>query len=262
MDNTKKAILLVSFGTTHADTRQKTIGALRDEMEKAFPDWTVREAFTSKIVIRILKSRDGILVDSPTEGLRRLAKEGYSQVVVQPTLLTAGVEFDLLKEVVWEYRQCFDSLSLGWPLFETEKDYQDVIDILKESYRIEENGQNAYVFMGHGSKHPADAVYSSLDYRMKHVGLENAFIATVEGYPGLDLIRQELKDRQPEKVFLIPLLIVAGDHAKNDMASDEPDSWKTILSKDGLLTEAIVKGLGEVEGIRKIFVRHACNAMS
>ena len=252
----KKAILLVSFGTTHLDTREKNHLALKKAMEQAFTDFEVREAYTSRMIIRILKKRHDLNIDTPAEALEKLKKEGFYEVYVQPTLFTNGIEYETILEDVKAFRESFETLSVGTSLLSSDLDYEELVKALDAAFQISNDPETAYVFMGHGSEHPINAAaYAALDYRMKHAGLSNAFIGTVEGYPDIDTVKADVQSYAPKKVKLIPLMIVAGDHAKNDMAGDE-DSWKNLFEKDGYVTETVLHGMGELSGVRDIFIRH------
>ncbi|CAH2212031.1 sirohydrochlorin cobaltochelatase [Tepidibacter aestuarii] len=258
-DPNKKAVLVVSFGTSYADTRKVTIEACEEKIDKAFPDYEMRRAFTSNIIIKKLKERDGIEVDDPTQALDKLKEEGFSEVVVQSLHVMNGAEYDDLAEVVNQYKDDFDKIKMGSPLLTSVQDYKDLAEALKTQIgELKDN--EAIVFMGHGTHHYANATYACLDYVLEDMGI-NAYVGTVEGYPELDNVINKLNKNNIEKVTLMPLMLVAGDHANNDMAGDEEDSWKSILKKEGFVVETYLHGLGENEKVQDMYVNHAKKAM-
>ncbi len=261
-DENKKAVLVVSFGTSYNDSREKTIGAVEKKVAEAFPDYDQKRAFTSQIIIDKVAKRDGEKIDNVTEAMQKLVDEGYGTVVVQPTHVMNGEEYDEMRELIAPFEKNFVSIKYGQPLLTSSDDYATVIEaIAKETPQLQDK-TCAVVFMGHGTEHFANATYSALDYRFKALGYNNAFVGTVEGYPDLDKIKADLANFKPKKVVLIPLMIVAGDHANNDMAGDEEDSWKTQLKKEGYEVECVIKGLGEYSGIQDAFVEHCKEAMT
>ncbi len=261
-DENKKAVLVVSFGTSYNETREKTIGAVEDKIAKAFPDYDQKRAFTSQIIINKLEERDGEKINNVDEAMQNLIDEGYGTVVVQPTHVMNGEEYDEMRSAIAPYEDKFVSIKYGTPLLTTSDDYAEVIEAIAAETPQLADKNTAVVFMGHGTEHYANATYAALDYRFKAMGYDNAFIGTVEGYPDLDKVKADLAKYNPEKVVLMPLMIVAGDHATNDMAGDEEDSWKTQLKKEGYEVECVLKGLGEYEGIQDMFTEHCEKAMT
>lgn len=256
-ETVKKAILAVSFGTSHSDTRKVTIDAIEEDLKASFKDRRLYRAWTSKMILARLEKRDGIHYDNVKEAMEHMLKDGITEVLVQPTHVMNGVENDLMKEDVLTYANQFQSVVFGTPLLTTEEDNELVVKAIAKAFPAVGDKETALVLMGHGTEHYANAVYAALDYRFKDMEHENVIVGTVEGYPGIAQVEKQLEKYAPKKVVLAPLMIVAGDHAKNDMAGDEPDSWKTIISQKGYEVEAILKGLGEYESIRHIFVEHA-----
>ncbi|MFW6006408.1 MAG: sirohydrochlorin cobaltochelatase [Halanaerobiales bacterium] len=244
--------MTVSFGTTYPKTRKLTIRACEDRIISAFPDFTVRRAFSSQMIIDILQKRDGINIDNPEEALLKLKKDNFSQVILQPLHLIPGTEYHKLAKIVNKYKNQFSQLKLGEPLFYKNKDYELVSKALQEQLPVT-GEKEAVIFMGHGSKHPANSIYTCLDYYFKDKGLNNIWVGTVEGYPEIDSIIPQLQKRNIEKVTLMPLMLVAGDHAQNDMIG-EKDSWKSILEKNGFTVDTYLHGLGENKKIQKIYV--------
>ncbi len=252
---TKKAILAVSFGTSHEDTRKVTIDAIEDSMREAFPDYPVYRAWTSKMIIRKLKNRDNIIVATVREAMEQMISDGITDVLVQPTHVINGIENDLMKEDALSYRDSFHSISFGDPLLTTEEDSHKVIAAIAEEFSNITKKQ-ALVFMGHGTTHFANSIYAALDYTFKDKGYHNFFLGTVGAYPSMESLKKMVKAYQPEEVVLAPFMIVAGDHAKNDMAGDDPESWYSQFKDEGYEVKAVLKGLGEYKGIRRLFIDH------
>ena len=252
---TKKAILAVSFGTSHEDTRKVTIDAIEDSMRQAFPEYPVYRAWTSKMIIRKLKNRDNIIVPTVKEAMEQMAADGITDVLVQPTHVINGIENDRMKEDALSFRDSFHSISFGDPLLTTEDDSHKVIAaIAREFSHITK--EQALVFMGHGTTHFANSIYAALDYTFKDKGYHNFFLGTVEAYPSMESLKKMVKTYRPKEVVLAPFMIVAGDHAKNDMAGDDPESWYSQFKDEGYEVKTVLKGLGEYEGIRSLFIDH------
>lgn len=257
----KRAILVVSFGTSYHDTREKTIGAVEEALRVSFPDFDIRRAFTSQIIINILKERDHLEIDNVEGAMKKLAEEGYDTVVIQPTHVMSGYEYEKLVEKIQPYKNLFGRFSLGTPLLTAEEDYHSIVKILSDSTREYDHEKTAFVFMGHGTGHEANADYMRLDQFFKLAGWHNYMVGTVEAVPALEDVISEVKRSVVSKVVLIPFMIVAGDHANNDMAGDEEGSWKMGFQTEGYDVECILKGLGEYEEIRRLFVQHAAEAV-
>lgn len=255
MEQKKQAILAVSFGTSHEDTRKKTIDVIEAQIRNTFPEWEVRRAFTSGMILQTLKQRDGIHIDNVRQAMVRLAEDGYEKVFLQPTHIMNGDEFDKLVSQAREEADRFQWVKTGKPLLTSSDDYQKTCHGIMKSFP-DLKREEALVLMGHGTGHFADAAYAALDYRFKALGYHNVFVGTVEGYPELEEILPMIREYNPKKVLLLPFMIVAGDHAKNDMAGEESDSWKSIFKKEGYCVECILKGMGEFPEIREIFMEH------
>lgn len=258
----KKALLVVSFGTSYEETRAKTIGAIEREAANAYPDREVRRAFTSSMILRVLKKRDGIHIDNVKEALGRLIADGFTDVLVQPTHIINGEEYEKMMDQIRPFQSCFGKLLVGVPLLTSSEDYSAVIQAVMEE--VPAIGTNdALVLMGHGTEHHVDAAYAALDYRFKDMGYSRVIVGTVEGYPAFEQVVKQLEmlDPRPETVVLMPFMIVAGDHAVNDMAGEEEDSWKSCLKDRGYSVKCILKGLGEMEAVRAIFLRHMAEAL-
>ncbi|MGL4796663.1 MAG: sirohydrochlorin cobaltochelatase [Paraclostridium sp.] len=255
----KKAVLVVSFGTSYKETREKTIEACEFKIKEAFEGYDFYRAFTSNTIIRILRNRDNIHVDNPVEALERLYRDGYNEVIVQTLHIICGEEYTKLKEQINQYEDKFEQIILGRPLLTQIEDYKETISAIKHQIPdLEEN--EAIVFMGHGTYHESHSTYPALDYMLKQEGIKG-YVGTVEGYPEIEEVIVNLEKDNIAKVRLMPFMLVAGDHAINDMAGDDEDSWKSILNKKGFETKIHLSGLGENEYIQKKFVRHAIDCM-
>ncbi len=252
------ALLVVSFGTSYKETREKTIEAIERDMMVAFPEADFKRAFTSGMIIRRIRERDGIIVNNVSEAMEEIVKEGYKKVLIQPTHIINGEEFEKMLSMILPYIEKFESIKIGKPMLTSSDDYEEVVNIVmddvKKSVGLEEN--EALVLMGHGTGHYTDAAYAALDYRFKAMGHKNVFVGTVEGYPEIEDVLPQVKEFGAKKVKLMPFMIVAGDHAVNDMAGDEDDSWKNIFKDAGINVQCVLKGLGEIEGIRQMYVKH------
>lgn len=248
--NDKASVLMVHFGTTFDDTRKNTIDAVNDEAKKEFPDMEIREAYTSRIIMRRLKER-GIVKDNPAEALDKLAKEGYTHIIVQPTNVINGVESKTLEQQLEMYKDKFKEIRTGSALLSTPEDYKAVAEIIdKEVGKVTDN--EAVVLVGHGTHDSGNAAYPAMDYTAKSMGYK-FYVGTIEGFPEFDDVVKGLKKDNIKKVILIPFMFVAGDHANNDIAVD----WKEALEKEGFTVEVKLTSLGMMEDIRKMFIDHA-----
>lgn len=260
MDREKKAILAVSFGTTHTDTREKTIDVIEKDMARRFPGYRIYHAWTSKMVLKRLRERDQVIIPTVTEAVRQMVKDGITHLTVQPTHIINGIENDRMKEDVLAFREQFSAISFGTPLLTAEEDNAKVIRAVMREFP-DLGRDEALVFMGHGTAHYANAVYAALDYTFKDMGYENVFMGTVEAYPSMETILKLVREYGPAKVILAPFMIVAGDHARNDMASDDEKSWRCQFGAAGFKVECVMRGLGEYEGIREILMEHVKEAL-
>ena len=251
------AVLVVSFGTSFNDSREATIGAIEKAIQDKFPQYEVRRAFTSQIIIDKLQERDDLEIDNVTEALDRAAADGIKNLVVQPTHLMDGLEYNDLKDELAKYEDTFDQISLGEPLLTSDDDYDKVITAITDATKDYSDDETAIVFMGHGTEAESNHVYADMQEKITAAGFDNYYIGTVEATPSLDDITAALKKGNYKKVVLEPLMVVAGDHANNDMAGDEEDSWKTTLTNEGYEVECLLQGLGQIEAIQDIYVAHA-----
>ncbi|MDR1620591.1 MAG: sirohydrochlorin cobaltochelatase [Clostridiales bacterium] len=257
----KKALLAVSFGTSYDDNRDLSIGAIETALQAAFPDHDVRRAFTSRIIIDILAER-GLVIDDITEAMERLVADGVTDVIIQPTHVMRGYEYDDVMAQITPYAASFTSFKVGAPLLTADEDYAGVAAILADETAGYNEEDAAIVFMGHGTHHEANAAYAKLQDVLTDAGHTNYFIGTVEGTPEIHELLPLIEDTGTKKIVLLPLMIVAGDHANNDMAGDEEGSWKTILEAKGFEVECVLKGLGQYKGVQDLIVGHAQQAIT
>lgn len=255
-----KAILVVSFGTSYEATRKVTIEAIEKDIANAYPDYKLYRAWTSKMILAKLKKRDNLHINNVKEAMEEMIADGITDVIIQPTHVINGIENELMKEDALSYRESFHSIRFGTPLLTSEEDNQTVINAIAEefSYLSEEE---VLVLMGHGTTHYSNAIYAALDYAFKDKGHPNIFLGTVEAYPSMQSLMKMIKAYAPKKVVLALFMIVAGDHAKNDMAGDDPESWYSQFVQEGFQVETVLKGLGEYKGIRELFVKHVADTL-
>ena len=251
----RNALLMVSFGTSYADTREQTIGAVESAVKQAFPEMDVFRAFTSGMIIRKMR-RQGTAVDTVREALEKLKQKGYTHVYIQPTHVIPGEEYDRLCADAASYAGAFAVFRIGRPLLTETEDYPALIQAMEQDGVIEKASTKAYLLMGHGTPHIINQAYPAFDYWLKRCGFDNVFVGTVEGYPTLDTILEQLKERQYQEVVLVPLMLVAGDHAQNDMAGDEEDSWKSVLTRHGYTVTLQMQGLGAYPAVQALYVAH------
>ena len=271
-------ILVVSFGTSFNDSRAEDIGGVEKALQAAYPDWSVRRAFTAQIIINHVQARDDEKIDNMDQALERAVDNGVKNLVVQPTHLMHGAEYDELTEAVENYKDKFESVKIAEPLLgevgadETaiNEDKAAVAEAITaeavktagfDSLDAAKEEGTAFVFMGHGTSHTAKISYSQMQTQMEQLGYENVFIGTVEGEPedtACEAVIEKLKNAGYKKVILRPLMVVAGDHANNDMAGDDDDSWKSQFEASGVFDsiDTQIAGLGEIDAIRQLYVAH------
>ena len=254
-----KAILAVSFGTAYEETAKKTIEAIEKELAAAFPERKLYTAWTSGMILRKLKKLGKETRDTLEEALARMERDGVTDLLVQPTFLQAGYEMRLAAETLEKWKGRFGSLKLGAVLVENQADL-DALARAMEAHFAAVGSDEALVLMGHGSEGADFYPYGKLTEAFRRDGKENFTVGTVEFEPGIGPALELVRSRKPRKTYLAPLMIVAGDHAVNDMAGDEEDSWKSRLEALGTKTECILKGLGEYPEVRQLFVAHARKA--
>ena len=249
----EKGILVVSFGTSHLDTMKKTISVIEQEISERFQEYRVYRAFTSGMIIRKLKRTENLAVDTVQEALNRMKEDGIEDVIVQPTHIINGVEYDRMMKDLMENMFLFRRIRVGKPLLSSVDDYKKSIHAVMAETRLEDD--EMLVLMGHGTDHHANSAYPTLEYTFHALGYNQVLVGTVESFPELKNVMAKLEISGKKKVVLMPFMLVAGDHAKNDMAGEE-DSWRSELEDAGYEVRVIMKGLGEFEGIRKIFTEH------
>lgn len=257
----KKAILVVSFGTSYNPTRELTIDVIEQDIQKTFPDYQVYRAWTSKMIIRKIWKRDKVKIYTVTEAMEQMKKDGITHVIVQPTHVINGIENDLMKEDAMAFQDSFSSIRFGTPLLTSSEDNLAVIKAVADEFSALK-GDEALVLMGHGTTHYANSIYAALDYTFKDKGHPNIFLGTVEAYPSFESLLRMLHSFKPSRIVLAPFMIVAGDHARNDMAGDDPESWMYQLQNEGFQVKPVLKGLGEYEGVRRLFLSHVREAIS
>ena len=248
-----KAILAVSFGTSHMDTLDKTIGAIEGSIEEHFPEYRLYRAFTSGMILKKLRKTKGLEFYNVKEAMERMAADGMETVIVQPTHIINGIENDKMLEDLMMYADRFQKIRVGKPLLSSVDDYKKAIHAVMEEVELAED--ETLVLMGHGTDHHANSAYPTLEYTFHLLGYRQVLVGTVEGFPDFNNVLTKLEITGTKKVVLMPFMVVAGDHAKHDMAGDE-DSWKSELEEAGYEVRTILKGLGELKGIRNLFVEH------
>ena len=257
-----KELLVVSFGTSYNDSRRLTIGAIESALQEAFPDWSVRRAFTSQIIIDHVEKRDGVVIDNVKQALDRAVANGVKTLVVQPTHLMHGYEYTDLVEELATYADAFDAIAVGEPLLNSDEDFQAVAYAVMEATKEYDDGRTAICFMGHGTEADSNEVYARMQELFRKDGYDHYYIGTVEAEPSVEDVLALVQAGSYDRVVLRPLMIVAGDHANNDMAGDEPDSWKSVFEAAGYEVTCVVEGLGQLEAVRSILVEHAAAVIS
>ena len=276
-------LLVVSFGTSFNDSRATDIGGIEKALQEANPDWSVRRAFTAQIIINHIQARDDEKIDNMDQALERAVANGVKNLVVQPTHLMHGAEYDELSEAVEKYRDQFESVKIAEPLLgEVGADASaingdketvakaitaeavstagfDTLDAAKEA-------GTAFVFMGHGTSHTANVTYDQMQTQMENLGYDNVFIGTVEGEPedtACEVVIKKVSEAGYKNVVLRPLMVVAGDHANNDMAGDDEDSWMSQFTASGSFgsVDTQISGLGGIKDVEDIYVAHTADAM-
>ena len=253
----EKELLVVSFGTSFNDSRRLTIGAVESALEKAFPEYAVRRGFTSQIIIDHVAKRDGEIIDNMQEALDRAVDNGVKTLVVQPTHLMNGLEYEEMSKAIAQYSDAFEQISIGQPLLTSDEDFQAVAKAITEATADYDDGETAIVFMGHGTEAESNGVYAKMQQVLTDGGYDHYYVGTVEATPSLDDVVKAVKQGGYKRVVLRPLMVVAGDHANNDMAGDEDGSWKTTFEKEGFEVVCEVEGLGALESVQQLYVEHA-----
>ena len=276
-------LLVVSFGTSFNDSRAQDIKGIEDALQEAYPDWSVRRAFTAQIIINHVEARDQENIDNMDQALQRAVDNGVKNLVIQPTHLMHGAEYDEMVEAVDGYKDKFESVAIAEPMLGEVGDDATVINDDKKAVAqaitdeaCKEAGYDdmaaaaddgtAFVFMGHGTSHVANVTYDQMQTQMDDLGFTNAFIGTVEGEPEdteCQAVSEKIKDAGFKKVVLRPLMVVAGDHANNDMAGDDEDSWKSQFEAAGAFdtVDTQIAGLGRIQAVEDLYVAHTKDAI-
>ena len=269
-------ILVVSFGTSFNESRSMDIKGIEDALQAAYPEWSVRRAFTAQIIINHIQARDGEFIDNMEQALDRSVANGVKHLIIQPTHLMHGAEYDEMSETLEEYKDKFESVAVAEPLLGPVGADASIINADKEAVAaaitaeaVAESGYEtleaaaddgtAFVFMGHGTAHVAKVSYSQMATQMENLGYKNVFIGTVEGEPestSAESIIEAVKEAGYTKVILRPLMVVAGDHANNDMAGDDEDSWKSMFEAEGFEVACQIAGLGRIETVQNLYIAH------
>lgn len=276
-------LLVVSFGTSYNDSRVQDIKGIEDALKEAYPDWSIRRAFTAQIIINHIQARDGEAIDNMQQALDRAVNNGVKNLVVQPTHLMHGAEYDEMVEAIEEYQDKFETVVVAEPLLGEVGDDAAVINEDKatvaeaisdeavkeagfESMEAAAEAGTAFVYLGHGTSHTAKVTYSQMQTQMEELGYKNAFIGTVEGEPedtSCEAVIEKVKEAGYKNVILRPLMVVAGDHANNDMAGSEEDSWKSMFEASGNFDSvtAQIAGLGRSDAVKQLYVEHTKTAI-
>lgn len=256
---TDRAVLVVSFGTSYESSRKATIEKIEQDITDAFKDRRIYRAWTSKFIISLLMKRDKLHIPTVKEAMEQMIADGIREVTIQPTHILDGIENNIMKEEVLSYKGNFDKIDFGTPLLACPEDEVQAIEaVVSEFPELKET--EALVLMGHGTTHQINSVYAGLDEKFKSTGHKNIFIGTVEADPTIQDLVRKVTAFHPSRIYVTPFMIVAGDHAHNDMDGDSPDSWVCQFETAGFEVCPVLKGLGEYQGIRDIFVRHAREA--
>ena len=271
-------LLVVSFGTSFNDSRAEDIGGIEKALQAAYPEWSVRRAFTAQIIINHVQARDGEKIDNMDQALERAVKNGVKNLIVQPTHLMHGAEYDEMTEAIDGYKDKFESVAIAEPMLGEVGDDATVINDDKKAVaqaitdeackeagfddmKVAADAGTAFVFMGHGTSHTANVTYDQMQTQMDDLGFTNAFIGTVEGEPedtACDKVIEKVKEAGFKNVILRPLMVVAGDHANNDMAGDDADSWKSQFEASGDFdsVDCQIAGLGRIAAVEDLYVAH------
>ena len=258
----KPVILVTSFGTSYPSSRHATIGAIEADIREAFADYDVRRAFTAQIIINHIEKDTGRHIDNFEEAMDKLVAEGVKEVIVQPTHLMDGFEYTDIKNSLADYEDKFEKIALGAPLLASEEDQIAVAEAVKQAMERYEDDDTAICLMGHGTEAESNAIYATMQQVFEDLGYKNYFIATVEATPTFADATKAAKDAGYTKAVLRPFMVVAGDHANNDMADPEdPESFVSVLQEAGFETQCVIEGLGQLDTIDEIYVRHVQDAI-
>jgi sirohydrochlorin cobaltochelatase len=251
----KKGILIVHFGTVKKETRERTLDSININVSKNFPEFQVKEAYISNMIIKKIIENEGIIKKTPKEALEEMLQEGFTHVVIQGTHVVNGAKFDSMKEEINEFQKKFLDFRLGNPLLTSTEDYIEAVEIFSEKFKSKTDN---VVLVGHGTKHHSNSAYGMLHYILRSKEINNFYVGTVEGYPELEDLIIELKRDMVKRVVLVPFMIVAGNHVSKDLN----EKWKKTLEAEGFEVDIYVKGMGEMPEIQNIYVRHISDALN
>lgn len=253
----KKAIVVVSFGTSYIDSLEKSIKRVESQIAEYFQDYDVVRAFTSHRIIDKIEKRDGIRIYTPEEALDKLKDRNYEEIIIQPLHIIPGEEFHYLKKVVNKYNSKFKSLSLGRPIlyYQGVKGYPEDYSLFIESIKPLFDRNVPTILIGHGTPNPANAAYGALQTVLQDEGYENIFVGTIEGYPKIENVIKRIKCKNIKEVKIVPILLVAGRHVMKDISSDKDNSWVSLLHKEGITSKVYIHGLGELDTFNALYIK-------
>ena len=255
---TKRALAIISFGTSYPDARH-AIELLEQALAAAMLDYDFYRAFTSGMIIRKIEREEGIHIPNPAELMTQLRQAGYTEVLCQSLHVIPGLEYEKMCAQIREAALGM-TVKIGQPMLTSQQDYIRVCQALLDEMPTLAPDE-AYVFMGHGTEHAVNASYSQIENTFRFLDAERVYVGTVEGFPALDYVQKRLRAHGVRKVWLAPFMIVAGDHAQNDLAGEEADSWKSLLTAEGYEVEVVLRGLGTIPGISELFISHCQDAL-
>ena len=259
----RPVILVTSFGTSFPDSRHITIGAIESAIRESYPDYDVRRAFTAQIIIDHIEKDTGRHIDNFEEAMERAIKDGVKEIIVQPTHLMDGFEYTDIKDALANYESSFEKCALGEPLLASDADQKAVAEAIKAAMEEYEDDSTAICLMGHGTEADSNSIYETMQGVFTDLGYDNYFVATVEAEPTFDDVAEAASKAGYTKAVLRPMMVVAGDHANNDMADEEdPESFASIMKNAGFEVQSVIEGLGQLDAVDDIYVQHVAAAIS
>lgn len=261
-ENRKKEMLVISFGTSRAESRERAIGGIERALADAFPDWEIVRAFTSGRVIRRIEKEEGLRIDDPETALKRAKDKGIRELAAVPTHVLDGEEYRKFRKLFAQYAPQFDFAACGAPLFGNDEDMERVLEIIRKETAKLDDGRTEIVLVGHGTEEKANQVYEAFCRRFRETGLDHYTVGTVEASPSIMDVKREAKRNGVSRVVLLPLMVVAGEHILKDIGGDRPYSWRAQLLNEGFEVKVIGKGLGELRDIQALYVEHAARILA
>lgn len=261
MEEKKPVLLVVSYGTSHDNARQSEIGGIERALQAAYPEYEVRRAFTSNQIIRTLLQRSGEHIDNVVLAMERILTEGVRDVVVQSIHMIKGYEYDEVVRNLGLYREKLNSMKIGRPLMGREEDFASLAEFITGEFARYRSAGTAIVLVAYGTGHPANAAYPRLQQILTESGCADCFVGTLEGNPTMRDVLERVKASGAKRVVLVPMVIVAGENVVERTSGDAPDSWKSVFEAEGFRVKCVMTGLGQYDGIRRIFVRHVGDAI-